>query len=395
MFVFCSNMPFFRERRLAFMQFDPHVRFFRLAEGGVTCGPDGLFVGGAPMLRRSQPSEGGAWMPRPIAERDEALAEVYGLPVDSAAKQGGLAAVARAVDRGDLALASIGAVLLRFPDPPALTKDAPPCGSAELAAQLAVEGLLKADWGPSKHLRVGAPPNPGWFAATDASSPSATREAGSASPETANDDWVANAGTQGDADATGSKAPTDFGGEPRPEHWTWSDALTAVRRALKIAGNGAIRTGRFVLWFDPALKVAIEAAIETLAPSPANPDEQRAIDQTNASFDPPKTLDELRQRPTRFALGYERHHIVEQNPANVAKSPTATLILKFGRPALEDPGNIVWIPRTKHELITAYFNSEDPDDPAGRIRRRLVGEMDFEDQLQTGLAAMQLFGVLQ
>jgi len=347
------------------------------------------------MLGRTRSNGAGSWTPRPIAERDVELAEVYGLPVDSAAREGRLAAVARAIDRGDLALASIGAVLLRFPDPPALTKDAPPRGSVELAAQLAAEGLLKADWDPSKHPRLGAPPNPGWFAATDAPSPPATREARSASPETANDDRVANLGTQGDAEATGFQAPTDFGGEPPPEHWTWSDALTAVRRALKIAGKGAIRTGRFVLWLDPALKVAIEAAIETLTPSPANPDEQRAIDQTNASFDPPKMLDELRQRPTRFALGYERHHIVEQNPANVAKSPTATLILKFGRPALEDPGNIVWIPRTKHELITAYFNSEDSDDPAGRIRRRVVGEMDFEDQLQAGLAAMQLFGVLQ
>ena len=91
-------------------------------------------------------------------------------------KQGGLEAVARALDRGNLALASIGAVLLRFPDPPALTKDAPPRGSAELAAQLAAEGLLKADWDSSKHPRVGAPPNPGWFAATDAPSPPATRE---------------------------------------------------------------------------------------------------------------------------------------------------------------------------------------------------------------------------
>jgi hypothetical protein len=30
----------------------PNLRFFRLAECGVTCGANGLFVGGAPMLRR-------------------------------------------------------------------------------------------------------------------------------------------------------------------------------------------------------------------------------------------------------------------------------------------------------------------------------------------------------
>jgi hypothetical protein len=377
------------------MQLRPNLRFFRLAEGGVTCGPDGLFVGGAPMLRRARSNDSGGWNPRPVSERDQALAEVYGLPVDSVGKQGGLEVVARALDRGNLALASIGAVLLRFPDPPALTKDAPPCGSAELAAQLAAEGLLKADWDSSKHPRLGGPPNPGWFAVTDAPSPPATRETASAGPKAATDGWATNAATQRDAEDVSSDAPSGFGGEPQARSWTWPRVLTAVREALKDAGEAAIKTGRFALWSDPMAKIAVEAAIEFLSATPAGPDEQRTIEQTNASFDPPKTLEELRRRPIVFALGYERHHIVEQNPANVAKSPIAEPILKFGRAALEDPKNIVWIPRTKHELITGFYNGKDADDPAGRIRRRLIGELGFEDQYQTGLEAMQLFGVLQ
>ncbi|MGA2493604.1 MAG: hypothetical protein ABSF67_11700 [Roseiarcus sp.] len=377
------------------MQLHPNLRFFRLADGGVTCGPDGLFVGGAPMLRRAQSNDGGGWTPRSVAERDEALGEVYGLPIDSAAKQGRLAAVARALDRGDLALASMGAVLLRFPDPPALSKDAPPRGSAELAAQLAAEGLLKADWDSSKHPRLGGPPNPGWFAATDAPSPPATRDREAVGPEAVGDARAAGAEAPTDAETAESEAPEDAAGDAQTGFWTWRRVLTAVRDALKSAGEDAVKTGRFVLWGDLALKLAIEVAIETLSSTPASPDEQRTIDQTDASFDPPKTLDELRHRPTRFRLGYERHHIVEQNPANLAKSPLAAIAEKFGRAALEDPRNIVWIPRTKHELITGYFNGKDQDDPAGRIRRRVVGEMDFEDQFQAGLGAMRLFGVLQ
>jgi hypothetical protein len=373
----------------------PNLRFFRLAGGGVTCGPDGLFVGGAPMLRRAHSDHDDAWTPRPVAERDEALAQVYGLPIDSATKQGRLEAVARALDRGDLALASIGAVLLRLPDPPALTKDAPPRDSAELAAQLAAEGLLKADWDPSKHPRVGAPPNPGWFSSTDAPSPPATRDREEASSEAAGASRSGDAEPPDDAEAAETEEPVDVDDGAQAGSWTWRRVLTAVRQALKIAGEAAIRTGRFLLWSDFALKVAIEAAIDLLAANPANPDEQRVIDQTNASFDPPKSLDELRQRPTRFRLGYERHHIIEQNSANLAKSPFAAIIEKFGRAALEDPRNIVWIPRTKHELITGYFNGEDPDDPAGRIRRRVFDEMNFEDQFEAGLRAMQLFGVLQ
>ena len=213
----------------------------------MTCGPDGLFVGGAPMLRRARSYDGGGWNLRPVSERDEALAEVYGLPVDSVGKQGGLEVVARALDRGNLALASIGAVLLRFPDPPALTKDAPLRGSAELAAQLAAEGLLKADWDSSKHPRAGAPPNPGWFAATGAPSPPATRETSEAGPGAADDAPVASAEAAADADMADFEAAAGAGGEGQTGFWTWRRVLTAVRDALKSAGEDAIKTGRFAL----------------------------------------------------------------------------------------------------------------------------------------------------
>ena len=276
------------------MQLRPNLRFFRLADGGVTCGADGLFVGGAPTLRRAQSNDGGGWTPRSVAERDEALGEVYGLPIDSAAKQGRLAAVARALDCGDLALASIGAVLLRFPDPPALTKDAPPRSSAVLAAQLAAEGLLKADWDSSKHPRLGGPPNPGWFAATDAPSPPATPRTGATDSEGADESAVAASETPIDAASTSSDAQIDADGL-QSGFWSWRKAL----------------------------------------------------------------------------------------------------ISKFGRAPLEDPRNIVWVPRLKHELITGYFNGEDQDDGLGRIRRRVVSEMDFESQFQAGLDAMRLFGVLE
>src|ERR1700683_1098600 len=39
-----------------------------------------------------------------------------------------------------------------------------------------------------------------------------------------------------------------------------------------------------------------------------------------AAFQPPKTLDELQQVPAENILGYEQHHIVNQNPANLAKN---------------------------------------------------------------------------
>ena len=47
---------------------------------------------------------------------------MYGLPVDAAAKMGGLSAVAGALNAGNLALARIAMVHLQLPDPPPLEK---------------------------------------------------------------------------------------------------------------------------------------------------------------------------------------------------------------------------------------------------------------------------------
>lgn len=101
----------------------PIQRFYRLSDAGVRCDKDGLFVGGAPLLARSPwPSEHSDWTPRSAKELDCDLSDIYGLAIDGAAKRGGLASVARALASDDLALAKIAAVLLRFPDPPALAK---------------------------------------------------------------------------------------------------------------------------------------------------------------------------------------------------------------------------------------------------------------------------------
>jgi hypothetical protein len=53
------------------------------------------------------------------------------------------------------------------------------------------------------------------------------------------------------------------------------------------------------------------------------------------------------------------------------------------------------IPRSKHQLITDYYNSIDPNDPLSRLRRQVVAEMDFDAQLEDALATLRMFGVLQ
>jgi len=92
--------------------------------------------------------------------------------------------------------------------------------------------------------------------------------------------------------------------------------------------------------------------------------------------------------------GYDLHHIVEQNPVNIAKPPIQVYFDKFGRNSIDSPSNLVWVPRLKHELITAYYNSN-IDRLPGRLRRRVVNAEGFATQREAGLRALRLFGALK
>ena len=109
----------------------------RLGDRGVYCGPDGLFVGTAPLLERN--AQAPRFAPRPLAVINRDLEACYGLRVDLARKMAGFGAVARALDDGDLARACIAAVFLRLPEIPEET----PQAFAKCALSLAEEGLLR------------------------------------------------------------------------------------------------------------------------------------------------------------------------------------------------------------------------------------------------------------
>jgi hypothetical protein len=335
----------------------PFVCFFRLSEDGVRCGTDGLYVGLTPLLRRAA---SGSWAPRPRDEVEAELTALYGLPIDLSAKAGGLATVAAALQRGDAPLAAIAAVLLGFPDPPGLAKGAPARGGDELAAQLFASGLLK-DWDSAKHPRVGDKPNAGWFAAKPVE----------------------------------PNAPPPVPAKPSFARQALRVAVANARALVKVAAKEAVEGGRWALWLIPDLKLLVETAVETLDPTPLNVGEQQVLDRIRAAMDPPKTLDELQQSPEENVLGYQRHHVVEQNPDNVAKSPLVAAIEKFGRAVLDDPSNIVWVPTLKHEQITGYYNALERSDQPGILHRDVVEELDFAAQRATGLDALRKFGVLK
>jgi hypothetical protein len=113
-----------------------------------------------------------------VSDINRDLSECYGLPIEFTPKIGGLAAVSRALNRGDLLHAQIATLHLQIPDPPSLTKSLQNAEEIiDLARQLQASGLLKADWDPTKHPRwpAGSPNSIGGrFAPTGAATDNPT-----------------------------------------------------------------------------------------------------------------------------------------------------------------------------------------------------------------------------
>ena len=335
-------------------------RLFRFSEGGVACGGSGTTVGGVALLERG--SEDGAktkWRVRDFDSLGRDLSACYGLPVEVVGKRDGLAALARALERGEIALAQIAALLLKFPDPPRLAKTTWSANDiTQLAWELWASGLLKADWDESQHPRTGVPPNPGQFAPKP--------------PEL--------------------KPPK----LPKPSlGWPSREVNLAARKwVTDVTEHVLIAGGRVLLGAIP-IADAIVGFLNSI--SDTNMYEVRLDAQLKANFDPPKTLEELQIPPTENQLGYEQHHLVEQNPDNLEKNALISepAFEKFGEAAIQDPSNTVWVPRLKHEEITADYNSRDKDDPLGRLRRDVVNEMDFNAQRAAAMAKLREYGILQ
>jgi hypothetical protein len=155
----------------------PNGRRFALSDQrgyGVSCDVAGVFVGAVPLLESCR-SCGGfqKWRLRPLDEINRDLSRSYGVPVDFGAKMQGLAAIAGALDRGDLLHAHIATLHLEIPDPPALSKGAQSATElVALAKELHASAMLERDWDPAKHPRwpAGSPDSIGGrFAPGDAS----------------------------------------------------------------------------------------------------------------------------------------------------------------------------------------------------------------------------------
>ena len=120
--------------------------------GGVACDGAGALIGAVPLVARARTDGTDEWRPRECDELSEEMSAQYGLPVDMSSKSGGLMAIAKALNDGDVARAQIATVLLGIPDPPLLSKGEPSHERMiELIRDLQWSGMLK--WDSDEHPR--------------------------------------------------------------------------------------------------------------------------------------------------------------------------------------------------------------------------------------------------
>jgi len=137
---------------------------------GLCCAKDGLFLGNTPLLERR--AEG--FTPRPQNDLERLFSRGYGLAASLDRVMGGLAAVAAALNAGDLCRARIAAVHLRIPNlPDAFARLDMQLEDIALKLDRIAKTTAAGDWNPAsnsgdpnKHPRAGTAPNPGWFATT-------------------------------------------------------------------------------------------------------------------------------------------------------------------------------------------------------------------------------------
>lgn len=112
---------------------------------------------------------------------------------------------------------------------------------------------------------------------------------------------------------------------------------------------------------------------------------QTYVPEIQSYRDPPKSLEELQQAVSSPGPGYQKHHIVEQTQAEEEG---------FLREVIDAPDNIVLIPKLKHEEITGWYQTPNPEYNWQTPRDYLSGR-NWDVKQAVGLDALKKFGVLK
>jgi hypothetical protein len=108
-------------------------------------------------------------------------------------------------------------------------------------------------------------------------------------------------------------------------------------------------------------------------------------DLVQAARDEPKTFEELQQGVGQLKPGYDDHHIVEKTSAERSG---------FTQSQIDDPENVVKIPRVTHFQITGWYMTGNAN-LGGLSPRQYLNDKSWEERRQIGLDALVRFKVLK
>jgi hypothetical protein len=108
-------------------------------------------------------------------------------------------------------------------------------------------------------------------------------------------------------------------------------------------------------------------------------------DLVQAARDEPKTFEELQRGVGQPKPGYDDHHIVEQTSAERSG---------FTQSQIDDPENVVKIPRVTHYQITGWYMTGNSN-LGGLSPRQYLNDKSWEERRQVGLDALVKFKVLK
>lgn len=108
-------------------------------------------------------------------------------------------------------------------------------------------------------------------------------------------------------------------------------------------------------------------------------------DVIRSNQDPPRSLQELMDGVGKRRPGYDDHHIIEQ---------TAAEYWGLTRSEIDDPSNLVSIPRLKHYQITGWYMTPNADF-GGLSPREYLSDKSPEERREVGLRALILMKVLK
>jgi hypothetical protein len=367
------------------------IPFWRLSEAGednlgLACTDDGLRLGRTPLIERRDRR----FAVRDRSEIERLLKRAYGTGAAVDRIMPGLATVAAALNADDQCLARIAAVHLRIPDLPS---------HGVRSAMEAEDVLIKsADWNPDLHPRTGAPPNPGWFAATGGSGVEA-----SPIQTAANDDPTRQSDATPGASENPAAALTSAIEKNISRREFRNNVAAALQIGLEALANAipgvdlpayvAMATAiAQMLWEHERLAIDAAAALEFAKKGPRRLEDLQVSSSGYEQFSSYEQFvkAELSQElmMKRFGgagAGNQYHHIVTQGGLNGENIPPQLL---------QNTNNIVILPTLLHELVTDEYLQPAPDG-SNRTLYQWLQTQPYNVQREEGLKILRQLGILK